>query len=482
MVDMRCRKCCLDTKVSLERLINGYTMLRRILFFSLGVILLSSCVQETGDAVGPKLPALEVSENGRFLQQENGDPFFWLGDTGWLLFTRLNREEAEAYFDDRVAKGFNVLQVSVIHMLNAKNAYGDSALVNLSLAQPLLVEDHYDFWDHVDYLVDLAEQKGLYLGLVPVWGNNVRFGGVSYEDAQAYAEFLSARYGDRSHIVWLSGGDTFGNDSIETWRVLGRTLKEKGERQLVTYHPRGRCSSSDWFHEEEWLDFNQIQSGHRRYDQDDTERAYGQDNWRFIADDYNMDPVKPTIDAEPSYEGIPQGLHDPNEVYWDHNDVRRYAYWSVFAGGFGYTYGHNAIMQFHSRDGADPAFGAREYWDIALNSPGSQQMKHLKNLMLSRSFFDRVPAQELLADNGQKYDYKIATRGQDYAFVCTYRGGEIVLNMALLKAQRIRASWFNPRIGTYSFIGEFDGKGIGRFEAPGLVEDGNDWVLVLDKV
>jgi len=463
-------------------------MMRKLLCVVAGVlILLTGCVSQ--EETKKELPLLKVSENGRYFQDENGHPFFWLGDTDWLIFTKLTREEVDLFMDNRVEKGFNVLQVSILHGLGDVNIYGDSALIHKNVAKPLITDGsnpndsvQYDYWDHADYIIDLAGEKGLYVAIVPVWGNNVKYGGVTLEEATIYSRWLAQRYADRNHIVWLNGGDTFGNDSIETWRVLGRTLKEKGERQLVTYHPRGRCSSSDWFHEEEWLDFNQIQSGHRRYDQDDTERAYGQDNWRFIADDYNMDPVKPTIDAEPSYEGIPQGLHDPNEVYWDHNDVRRYAYWSVFAGGFGYTYGHNAIMQFHSRDGADPAFGAREYWDIALNSPGSQQMKHLKNLMLSRSFFDRVPAQELLADNGQKYDYKIATRGQDYAFVYTYRGGEIVLNMALLKAQRIRASWFNPRIGTYSFIGEFDGKGIGRFEAPGLVEDGNDWVLVLDKV
>jgi hypothetical protein len=456
-------------------------MYKILLFLGLlgGLVVACDSVDETKEM---GLPGLFVSENGRFLRQENGEPFFWLGDTGWLLFTRLNREEAEAYMDDRAAKGFNVLQVSLIHMLNAKNVYGDSALVNLSLAHPLIQEDHYDFWDHVDYLVDLAEQKGLYMALVPVWGNNVRYGGVSYHDAEVYASFLADRYGQRSNVVWMNGGDTFGNDSIEIWRVIGRTLKEATNRQLVTYHPRGRCSSSDWYHNDQWLDFNQIQSGHRRYDQDDTERGYGQDNWRFIADDYNMMPVKPTMDAEPSYEGIPQGLHNPEEIFWDHNDVRRYGYWSVFAGAFGYTYGHNAIMQFYGRDGADPAFGAREYWDIALNSTGSQQMKHLKNLLLSRSFFDRVPAQNLLADNGEKYDYKLATRGADYAFIYTYRGGEIAVNLEEMHAEKLKASWYNPRIGTFSEIGEVAAIGVKTFTAPGLVEDGNDWVLVLDVV
>ena len=50
------------------------------------------------------LPLLEVSDNHRFLMDENGDPFFWLGDTGWLLFSKLNREEAEKYLDNRAEK------------------------------------------------------------------------------------------------------------------------------------------------------------------------------------------------------------------------------------------------------------------------------------------------------------------------------------------------------------------------------------------
>lgn len=39
---------------------------------------------------------------------------------------------------------------------------------------------------------------------------------------------------------------------------------------------------------------------------------------------------KPTLDAEPSYEWILQGLHDNTQPYWKAKQVRRYAYWSVF--------------------------------------------------------------------------------------------------------------------------------------------------------
>ena len=74
-------------------------------------------------------PELRISENRRFLVTERGDPFFWLGDTGWLLFTKLTREEAEKYLEDRHQKGFNVVQVMVLQNVRKPiNVYGDSAL------------------------------------------------------------------------------------------------------------------------------------------------------------------------------------------------------------------------------------------------------------------------------------------------------------------------------------------------------------------
>jgi hypothetical protein len=71
---------------------------------------------------------------------ENGDPFFWLGDTGWLLFSKLNREEAEKYLDDHVQKGFNFIQVMVLHHLKLTNFYGDSALVNQDISLPKVTQ------------------------------------------------------------------------------------------------------------------------------------------------------------------------------------------------------------------------------------------------------------------------------------------------------------------------------------------------------
>ncbi|MCB0638557.1 MAG: glycoside hydrolase family 140 protein [Lewinella sp.] len=432
-------------------------------------------------------PRLQVSDNGRFLMTETGEPFFWLGDTGWLLFAKLDRAEAARYLDDRAAKGFNVIQVMVLHQLEIANAYGDAALVDGDVSRPLVTDGDnpqdslaYDYWDHIDYICDLAAERGLYLALVPVWGSNVRAGKVSEAQAGAYATWLARRMADRTNIIWLNGGDTRGDQNMAVWDTIGQSIRANAPGQLISFHPFGRTGSSQWFHKATWLDFNMFQSGHRRYDQDDSDRAYGQDNWKYVRDDYALLPPKPTLDGEPSYEGIPQGLHDPSEPYWTADDVRRYAYWSAFAGACGFTYGHSAVMQMHQPGDEQPAYGVREYWTEALDAEGARQMAYLKELMLSLPYFERVPAPSLIADGqGTRYDCQVATRGENFALVYTYNGREITVATSQLPGETYRASWFNPRNGETITIGEFDNTGTRTFDPPGNSGEGLDWVLVL---
>jgi uncharacterized protein DUF4038/collagenase-like protein with putative collagen-binding domain len=436
------------------------------------------------------LQPLKVSANGRYFMTADGKPFFWLGDTGWLLFSKLKREEAIKYLDDRKQKGFNVIQVMVLHQAKVINAYGDTALKGGNVAMPVTTPGNnagntsqYDYWDHVDFIVKAAAERGIYIAMVPVWGSEVKAGKVTPTQAKQYATFLANRYKAQTNIVWLNGGDIKGTDSIAVWKTIGKTLHEKDPGHLMTFHPRGRTTSSSWFHNESWLQFNMFQSGHRRYNQDTSagDLHYGEDNWKYIEVDYKKTPAKPTFDGEPSYEEIPQGLHDSLEVRWNADDVRRYAYWSVFAGGCGYTYGDNAVMQMHRPNDTDGNYGVTNYWYDAINAPGAAQMGYIKNLMLSKSYFDRVPDQSLIAGEiGEKYDRLFATRGKNYALIYTYTGRTISVKMDKLAGKSIKASWYNPRDGKYTAIGSYTNKGVQEFDAPGEEKAGNDWVLVLD--
>jgi hypothetical protein len=436
------------------------------------------------------LPQLKLSANGRYFTTQYGDPFFWLGDTGWLLFIKLNREQVIQYLDQRKQQGFNVIQVMVLHdVRKAVNVYGDSALVNKDAAKPRVTKgsdfsdaEQYDFWDHVDYVIDEAAKRGIYMGLVPVWGTNVKNGWVKQAAAKTYATFLANRFRNKSNIIWLNGGDIPGSDSIKIWNTIGSTIHAIDKKHLQTFHPRGRTTSSRWFHNQSWLQFNMSQSGHRNYAQDTSkgETHYGEDNWRYIQEDYAKRPIKPTLDGEPSYEGIPYGLHDTTQPYWSDKEIRRYAYWSVLAGGAGFTYGSNAVMQFYQAGDSDRAYGAKKFWQQAITDPGAQQMQYLAKLMLSKSYFDRVPDQSLVKENGERYDRVLATRGRNYALLYTYNGRDFDVVMGKIKGAKISANWFNPKDGTTQSIGSIDNTGIKHFDPPGEKEDGNDWVLILD--
>lgn len=428
--------------------------------------------------------ALTVSPNHHFLQYQDGRPFFWLGDTAWLLLSKLDRADTIRYLDDRQRKGFTVLQVMVLHGSNEHTIAGVPALVNGKLEKPYLdtKPDEYGYWQHLDWVVDQATQRGMFLALVPAWGALVKKGEVNTRNVAAYATFLARRYRDKPNIVWITGGDIDGGQSRAVWELMGATLKKEDPGHLITFHPFGRMQSSTWFHNEPWLDFNMFQSGHQRYEQDTkSTKRYGEDNWRYVQDDYARLPIKPVLDGEPSYENIPQGLHDPAEPYWTDNDVRRYAYWSLFAGAFGHTYGDNAIMQFYRPDSGKGAYGPKNYWYEAINDPGSGQMQYLKRLILSRPSFERVPDQSVIAgENGTRYDYVVATRGTGYLFAYTYVGKPFEIRLGVLSGERVKAWWYSPRDGSTQAIGEFPNTGVRQFKPPGSPAAGNDWVLVLD--
>jgi hypothetical protein len=431
-----------------------------------------------------------VSPDHHFLQYQNGAPFFWLADTGWLLFNKLDRSETLRYLNDRQKKGFNVIQVVALHSAAMTSPYGVPALNDRDLSRPNITPGsefgkpgEYDYWDHVDWVIDRAAERGIFLAIVPAWGSLAKAGQLNESNVTGYATFLAQRYKDKVNVVWITGGDIPGDLHRALWVQMGRTLKAEDPGHLITFHPFGRTQSSTWFHDEPWLDCNMFQSGHRRYDQDtDSPHRYGEDNWRHVRDDYARRPAKPVVDGEPSYENIPQGLHDAKQPDWTAADCRRYGWWSVFAGAFGHTYGDNAVMQFY-KPGDRPAFSPRSYWYEAINDPGSGQMQYLERLMLSRPYYARVPDQRLIAGkNGEKYDYVIATRGDDYACAYTYTGRPFEIRMGVIRGARVRAWWYSPRDGSVREIGTFRNSGITGFTPPGTPGPGNDWALVLDDV
>lgn len=432
---------------------------------------------------------LVVSKDGRALQHADGTPFFWLGDTAWLLTQKLTREEVKTYFENRRAKGFNVVQLCVVQFLSDKSIYGRPALVGEDITKLNVTPGsdpsnpaEYDYWDHVDFVLDTAAANNIYVAIAPVWSHMVRRTPLTAEQVGPYIAQVAQRYKDRANVIWLNGGSARGHENADVWQVIGETLKRHNPEQLVSFHPFGRTVTTEWFKDTAWLDLHMFTSGHRRYDQDnDGSRKYGEDNWRYVLESLAADPKRPVIDAEPAYENTPQGLHKPTEPYWTGNDSRRYAYWSVFAGAAGHTYGENSVRQVYIASETKPASGAKGFIMERLDAEGSTQMKHLKDFILSRPSAIRVNDQSLVAgDEGEKHNRILVTRGEGWIAAYNYTGRDFTMKLDGAAGSHLKASWLNPRTGEINPAGAHPGSGSFTFNPPGDPAPGNDWVLVLE--
>ena len=436
-----------------------------------------------------------LTVQGQYLVHENGRPFFWMGNTAWLLPERLNRDEVEYYLTREAQEGYNVEQIQVLDSnYPTFNVYGQQAFDDNFDFAPYTRPGVYGYWDHLDYIVAMAERQGIYIAMDCIWGGQV--GRLTPEKAAKYGRFLAERYKGRPNIIWMIGGDIMGDKGTDSWDALARAIKAVDQVHLMTFHPRGRTTSAWWFNDREWLDFNMFQSGHRRYGQRSGDGDYTirdnteEDNWRYVAMSFGdkeeqiegrevRGPRKPVIDGEPSYEDIPQGLHDFTAPRWQDCDVRRYAYWSVFAGSCGHTYGHNSIMQF-MRPGLLGSFGAEKAWWDAMKDPGYGQMKHLKRLMLAVPFTEGHCDQTVIVgQNGTRYDRIIATRGSDYMLVYNYSGQPMTLDLTRISGKKKNVWLMTPADGTLQFLGEYEsGKSV-DFAFDGAYLRGSDRVLIV---
>ena len=173
-------------------------------------------------------------------------------------------------------------------------------------------------------------------------------------------------------------------------------------------------------------------------------------------------------------------MHDVTKPRWNDADVRRYAYWSVLAGSAGFTYGENSVMQFYQKGEPNQAYGPEIDWPDSINAKGANQMRYLKKLMLSKPYFERVPANEIVNNQGKKYNYLAAARGRSYAFIYTYTGRIIEIKMGFLPGPTVKFFWYNPRDGKYSKLAGIQNNGVRSFDPPGEEKAGHDWVLVLE--
>ena len=427
---------------------------------------------------GTELEALEVGPHGRYLQHQDGSPFFYLGDTAWELFHRLDEEEADRYLENRAAKGFTVVQAVVLAQLgglDVPNANGDRPLEEKDPTRP-----NEAYFRHVDRIVERAGELGLRVGMLPTWGSHWKEGPdqiFTAENARDFGQYLGERYRD-APVIWILGGDA--NPDTPEERAIITAMAEgleegDGGAHLMTYHPRGPGLSTEQFPSAEWVDFHMYQSSHAAHDHD---------TGLFAEHDRAIAPPKPTLDGEPRYEAIPVGFyldgynrHDRFTAY----DVRQAAYWSLLGGAAGHTYGNNNIWQMWA-PGREPVIGASTPWYEALDHPGAFQMGHVRELFTARPFTRLRPDAEFVVDGPRTGGAKIrAMRARDssFAFIYSPRGASFTVDQTRIAGVEVREIWYDPRYGRSHPIHTTDTKAFQTYTPP-TSGRGNDWILLLE--
>ncbi|MEP7268873.1 MAG: DUF4038 domain-containing protein [Saprospiraceae bacterium] len=449
---------------------------------------------------------ISVSKNHQYLQTKDGKPFFWLGDTGWELFHRLTREQAEDYIKVRASQGFNILQAVALaefEGIRTPNRYGDFPLTNDDPTQLNITPGadpnndlEYDYWDHVDYIIKTAARYKLYIGLLPTWGDKVAHlwgdGPILFNENNAYqyGKLLAKRYENQWNIIWILGGDRPGKykskDGIEyddrpIWTAMANGIKSVlGPTTFIAYHPSGggANATSQYLQQADWLSMNAFQSGHGSREAD---------SWNWTKRDLAYTPLKPVLDMEPCYEDHPvnpwDGKWTRKRGYFKAYDVRARIYRGIFAGQSGVTYGHHQVWQFldtslfKSVNIGDTIIP----WRKALESEAANELIYLKNLMLSRPYFDRVGENSLIkSDLGSTYlDRVEATGSSDQSYMMVYIPAQtpVTIDLDKISGSKKNAFYYNVTNGRSKMIKIKVSTGSYRFDPPKNVAD---WVLVID--
>ena len=255
----------------------------------------------------------------------------------------------------------------------------------------------------------------------------------------------------------------------------GLKTGDKG-RNLITYHPTALHSSSEWLHQESWLDFNMIQTGVR----------FDHDNYNMMFRDYDKTPVKPVVDGEARYENSHEFFFENPPVgrHVTAHQVRKAAYNSVLSGAMGHTYGCRDVWSYYVPSDAAPTRDVCLHWETAMDLPGAFQMGYLKKLMLDYPFYKLVPDRKRKlvvhgSEEGATYVPAAISENGDFALVYIPENQSVYIDLSIFEEKRIAALWFNPRKGTYTQDSyHYNTNTFARF-APPCDDKEPDYVLVL---
>ncbi len=436
---------------------------------------------------------LRVAENHRTLEHADGTPFFWLGDTWWMGLTkRLDWPNGfQELAADRVAKGFNLIQIVAgpLPDFDAEYATWDPQQAN-EVGWPWTQDwarINPEFYDRADERIAHLVTHGLVPCIVSMWGFYLPFMGI--DRVKKHWRNLIARYGAYP-IIWCLAGEvklpTYSHLSRpDAWETEGAALSEGWTevahhvREIdpwhhpLTAHPVGGGTGRDMLLDGSLLDFDMLQTSHGGHGiLGPTVDAVCAANAR--------QPRMPVVNGEPCYEGI-------MGTCWQ--EMQRFVFWtSIMSGSAGHTYGAQGIWAMSSRD--EPFVGSTfswgdGFWQDVMHYPGSAQVGLGRRLLERYPWWLFEPRTEPEAEKLGRQTFGMGIPGKVAVF---YLAGQWVdgrfagirdTKLKIEPGARYRAYFFNPRTGKDIDAGKVTPDQDGFWPAarrPTM----DDWVLVLD--
>jgi len=392
---------------------------------------------------------VKVSENSRYFVDQNGNPVFWLGTTQWQIFREYTLDEAGTILEKTRSNGFAFVQAMLMGVGDGTqpNVHGQKPWIN---NDPLTPNEAY--FKNVDSIIGIARENNLIISVTLYHQRYRKY--ITIKNARAWAKWLAQRYKDVPNIVWSMTPEAK-EEFVPILHELAAGLHEGDEGyHLITFKPDPAPYSSSFVHDENWLDFNSMQtwnSVHLIYP--------------MVTKDYNLKPVKPVLMAEGAYEAGSEYGFEVSPLW-----IRRQAYYSYLAGAH-HTYGHN------------DSWRVLPTWKKALDAPGARQMGILKKIFMARTeWWNLVPDQSIFASGG-KTDGRVlnlAARHKDGKWVMVYLGSKssFSINMNKITAgNKVNAFWIDPKTGDSVSIGSFSNTAVKSFSTPDGWEDA---ILILE--
>lgn len=478
---------------------------------------LASGEVEVGGYGGP-VPAyrhgrIRAAASGRTLEHADGTPFFWLGDTWWMgLTTRLGwPDEFRTLLDDRVAKGFSVIQIVAgplpdfastpdgIWHEQQRNDGGWPWKPGWEGIDPA-------YYDAADRRIAALVEAGIVPCIVGMWG----FYGtvIGRERALAHWRNLVARYA-AFPVTFCAAGevdypgapnpdagltrDEQREAQLDLWTEVAAAIRAVDPyRNPVTAHPglgNGRASLRPGT----VLDFNILQTSHWSFTLPTAaQRAewagdLGQTRPMRMGFEGTLDitreavaaePIIPVVNGEPCYEGIMGGN-------WQ--DVQRFLFWSGMTAGLaGWTYGANGIWQMSSRTARfanQVSSWGNITWQEAMHHPGGRQVGMGANLLRTLPWWELRPADASVAEEAGRVASHMAVSDRTIlvylpSFLIDERLQGLRDRPIPLPAGRWAGRFVDPSSGIEQPIGTVEAGSDGTWTPtlPSL----EDWVLILE--